>query len=337
LYNSGDTVAVDTGVVSMTVGISVRGVPVMMGWTDEELSTLEEELPTLEERPVEAGPVEVAEPSRVDVADVLPEFDGTPMVEETGPDSLLDTDAGQADELLAPEVSEPDPVAADDSVERPELSPVAVDSWEDDGAIWSMGVTVGLSVADPKDRVMALWRDCEELCVELADDRLSEAAEVTESSVSVLVGVELSESVGVALSRPVDAKLSELMGFASAVELSAVDTVVVSESSNPVSDELGISEAARVSAWFSSPVSVKASAGSPPSTDENCRGALAARVHRRGPASAAAASDKAPYISVVIRILVLCGYGVLALRTEKNESKSSRFCGGPARKKKRVK
>jgi hypothetical protein len=326
LYKSGEIVAVDAGVVSMIVGISVRGVPVMVGRADEEPSTLEEELPTLEERRVEVGPVAVAEPSRVDVADVLPEFDGTPVVEETSPDSLPDADAVQADSLPVPEVPEPDPGAAVDSVERPELCSVAVDSWEDDGVIWSMGVTVGLSVADPRDRVMALWRDFAELWVELADDVVSEMAEVTESSVSVLVGAELSELVGAALPRPVDTKLPELRGFASIVELSAVDRVVLRESGNPVPDELGTSEvalvsaedASRVSAWFSSPASAKVFAGSPPSVDENCRGALAARVHRRGPASAAAASDKAPYINVVIRILVLRGYGVfLVLRGEK--------------------
>jgi hypothetical protein len=331
LYNSGETVAVDDGVVSMIVGISVRGVPVMVGRADEEPSTLEEELPTLEERRVEVGPVAVAEPSRVDVADVLPEFDGTPVVEETSPDSLPDADAVQADSLPVPEVPEPDPGAAVDSVERPELCSVAVDSWEDDGVIWSMGVTVGLSVADPRDRVMALWRDFAELWVELADDVVSEMAEVTESSVSVLVGAELSELVGAALPKPVDTKLPELRGFASIVELSAVDAVVLREESNPVSDELGTSEVALVS--------VKVSAGSPPSADENCRGALAARVHRRGPASAAAASDKAPYISVVIRILVLRGYGVfLVLRSGKKEDKSSRFRGGgPAQKVKKIK
>jgi hypothetical protein len=189
-----------------------------------------------------------------------------------------------------------------------------------------MGVTVGLSVADPRGRVMALWRDVEELCVELADDGVSEVAGVTESSVSVLVGAKLSELVGAALPKPVDTKLPELRGFASIVELSAVDRVVLRESGNPVPDELGTSEvalvsaedASRVSAWFSSPASAKVVAGSPPSADENCRGALAARVHRRGPASAAAASDKAPYISVVIRILVLRGYGVfLVLRSGK--------------------
>jgi hypothetical protein len=331
LYNSGETVPVDAGVVSMMVGISVRGVPVMVGRTESELSTLEE--PSTLERLVEVGPEAVAELSRVDVTDALPEFNGTPVVEETSPDPLLDTDAVQADSLLVPDVSESDPVAVVDLVERPELCSVVVDSWEDDGVIWSMGVTIGLSVADPRGRVMALWRDCEELRVELADVRVSEVAEVTESSVSVLVDAGLSESVGVALSRPVDTKLPELRGFASIVELSAVDAVVLREESNPVSDE------ALVSAWFSSPVSVKVSAGSPPSADENCRGALAARVHRRGPASAAAASDKAPYISVVIRILDLRGYGVfLVLRSGKKEDKSSRFCGGgPARKVKRIK
>jgi hypothetical protein len=338
LYRSGDTVAVAAGIVSMAVGISVTGLPVMMGWAEEVLSAVEErpeerpvespeerplerplegrplEKRPLEGRPLEAGPVAVTELSEVGVADVLPEFNGTPVVGDTNPVSLLDADAVQTEELSVPNVSETDPAAVVvDSMGRPELSRVALGDCEDDGVIWPMGVTEGLSVAVPRGRVMALWRDRDELCVELADDGDSEATEVP-------VGAELGEPLGVTLPRPVDTKLSELKGSASIVELLAVERLeVVGEGSSPVPAE----------------VSAKVPAGSLP-TDENCRGAFAARVHRRGPASAAAASDKAPNIIVVIRILVVLGCGVLVVRSGK-EKKSSRFCGGPAREEKRVK
>jgi hypothetical protein len=201
-------------------------------------------------------------------------------------------------------------------VDRPEL-PVAVDEEDDDAAgIELMGVTTGLEVGDPiRGSVMALWRGSEVLG-DVVDDWVVDnwvvdnwvvddwVPELAISAVSVLVNVELSELEGGTPLVPVDFGSCELAASADPelasivevanVELSAVDVVVVSESSD-VSVEL-------------------------PGPDSACRGILAACARRhgrllRGPASTAAASDRACIMSVVVRILAVlgCGDGVLVV------------------------
>ncbi|KAH6623611.1 hypothetical protein F5144DRAFT_495388, partial [Chaetomium tenue] len=141
-YTSGDTVAVLAGGSSITVGTLERGVPVMVGLTEERL----------EGAPVESGKVAVAV-----------EFEKRPEVEEARAGPVPSTGAERVIELSSVE-DETEELSVVDKlglflsvVDRLGLS-VEVGE-RDDGAseIESMGVTTGRAVGDAtRGNVMAL-------------------------------------------------------------------------------------------------------------------------------------------------------------------------------------
>ncbi len=326
----------------MTVGISETGVPVTTGREEEELETVAEnvvedvavevgcpvEVVTL----VDGGtPVDVDVPVDSDApGDVDAPVDADTPVDDDDPvdvdapadsdspvdsDTVVDSDTAVVNDtpvdVVEPrvvgnalDVNEPPTAEASEldvtlvklpAAEEVELSSVTVDERDDvNDESWLMAVTTGLLavVVDPRSGiVMALWRATDEVDVLVVDDGVL-------ALVVLEVVVELGEvTAGSTLPEVVDVRLSVSEEQSDSVVSPAVVVLVTDDTA--VTPTAPVVEDGRSVEVLPVPTSACLRA----LTASGAAGPQARERRRKGPASAAAASDRAYTINVA-RILM---------------------------------